>query len=283
MKRRTSLSPVTGLTLGLVGLSLLACGGEAPLLHAECGPAARPASVVQPLQAHTGAIPDWTATWGADSIHVGKSAVKLPQIADIPGWISRLPPIPAADGGPLLCAIGLAGGEGMATAAIALPGSPMLRIDDTWPAMSQLAVSLPGAVIPAGGRVQVAAARVRSSCRPDTFLLLTTGIPIPECQDRQTGVIDQAAIWSGELRVEQHGSTLRCRAADFATAAAQAAEALSGFDHTIQALCRQPEWSAMSEQTAQGFIWEAAAWVGWADPAIRAARAQLDRVRAAYP
>lgn len=268
--------------LGLSLAAILACGGgEAPLQHAECAPEIRPASAPQSLSAHVRAAPAWAAEWEADPFRVGGVPVPIPQIPDIPAAFARVPPGGAADGGPILCVVRMAG-EGMATAAITLPGEAMARLDDRWPAMPAFAFSLPGAVIPPGAAVPVAAARVSSRCKPDTFLLLTTGVPIPECRDQRAGVIEARPRWSGGIEAQANGSGLSCRAMDYHTAAAAAAGELARFDHTLDRLCRQPAWADMSEQTARGFLRAAAAYTGWADPPIRAAAAQLDRVKAAY-
>lgn len=262
-------------TLALFLLLSLACGGEPEPVPAECAPLSiKVTAPITTLRAHLQALPAWAQQYSGGGPEVAAGPPKTP-LAQLRNIGAQAATAERPDGGPLICTFDLTG-EGTRHAALTFGDGMSVVAADTWPAPDAFGLSVPGVASVAGIRVQ--ATMTRSECSGfDPFFLLAAGVPIPRCRDQTTQKVDAKPTWERGLVA----GIARCGAVPWADASEKADEALSVAAAGIAAACRSkdnPATVQLQRDGARAALYEAAAWVGWADPRVKATVAQLDQL-----
>lgn len=257
----------------LLLLFSLACGGSGSGTPSPCDQPPLPApSAPATLAANLAATPAWAATFETGGLHVeaGNPGVQLAQVRNTAGWFaSASSAVP--DGGLLLCRFELARSDGYRKASVGPLDGVLVRVSDATFAPQDLVVGVPAVRLAAGASIRVRGGVERTDCtRLDPFWVLTTGLPIPDCVTRGSRAVDQLLPWGTA------GAQVSCRSVPRTTALEQAISALGSLRPTLEAMCgaamARPYDAArwkMQADAAAGFLYEAAGWAGWADPAVQ--------------
>lgn len=280
-----------GVSLAVLLALALGCGGEPLTLPVDgCPPGRLPAGATGiPLAAHLRARPPWSTEDGALVHPSAGGPLPLPPLPEPQTWMASaagsLPGGP--DDGLLLCRVRATRPTTWLHARLSWGEVEVRARTGTFAPEGTLWLSLPALSAPAPRTLELEAADLSSRTELDPFFLLAAGAPIPRTRSSMAPLGRIALTTSGTRpwRGSAEATEAECAAftrEEVERALAPTWEAIEG---GLAAMCRgslELGWPRAQEDGLRVRIAEAAGAVGWADPRLRAAVEQIERVRQGF-
>lgn len=274
----------------LVALAL-GCGGEPATLPVEgCPPGRLPAGATGiSLAAHLGARPAWVSDEGALVLASPAGPLPLPPLSEPASWLAGATgPLPSGpEDGLLLCRVQVSQPTHWLHARLRWGEQEVRARTASFAPEGTLWLSLPALPAPAPRTLELEAADLSSRTELDPFFLLTAGAPIPRTRStmaprgRVTLSPTGARPWRGSAESVQ----VECAAVTREEVEQRLAPTWEAIEAGLAAMCRgslELGWPRAQEDGLRVRIAEAAGAVGWADPRLRAAVEQIERVRRGF-